>query len=92
MCAQGGLRTWERVSSLCRRLKNGGIPEKTGGRLGKPLLSHVQYLFWPDRHAPSVSTPPPYVLQSSWAHGLNRWLRPFEALGRQAIGPADEHE
>ena len=73
----GGLRTWERVSSLCRRLKNGVIPAKTGGRLGKSPLSHVQYLFWPDRHAPSVPTPPPYVLQSSWAHGLNRWLRPF---------------
>jgi hypothetical protein len=26
------------------------------------------------------------------AYGLNRWLRPVEALERQAIGPADEHE
>ena len=51
--------------------------------------SHVQYLFWPDRHAPSVPTPPRMFYR---AHGLNRWLRPVEALERQAIGPADEHE
>ena len=63
----GGLCTWERAISPCRRLKNGGIPAKTGGRLGKPLLFHVQYLFWPDRHAPSVPTPPRMFYR---AHGL----------------------
>ena len=30
-------------------------------------LSHVQYLFWPDRHAPSVPTPPRMFYR---AHGL----------------------